>query len=333
MIRQTYETLDFYEQFYYPANLAEKSPASDVQMRLSIKRLGEYALELLSIETLTIDGIDDLMIDGFKGWRLKGGRLKGTGRPLSSATVNKDLRNIRALVNFAVRRRQRAAQIDFDFMRETEDEPEAWSIDEFRRILGSCREERGEICGIPACDWWPAQQLTILNTGARITAVMLTPLEAFDPTTGALRIAGSVQKQKKGQADVLHQIVSAALRRIVLPFEPRQLLLPWPYDQNVEQWPALIAAYRRILARAGLPTTSKDLFHKLRRTCGTYVTAAADEETARKQLGHSTVRVTKKYIDKTKVRRTPTATDLLPWHDIAEEIAPASLDGQLRLFD
>lgn len=317
MIRATYSLSEFYQQFYYPARLARKSPRSDEQMRLSIRRIEQYALEQLSIERLTIDGIDDLMVDGFKAWR------RG-----SAATLNKDLRNLRALTNWAKRRKQRADQLDFEFERVTTDEPEAWSFEELSAILRSCRQERGTIEGLPARLWWPAQQLVILNTGARISAVMLTPLTAFNRTTGVLRIAGAHQKHKHGQADALAPIVLAALFAIIDGFAPRGLLLPWPYDQNQDQWPALIHAYRRILARAGLPTTSKDLFHKLRRTNATYVTAAADEETARKQLGHSTVKVTRGYLDQTKIKRK-SASELLPWH----QLEPAANDRQLRLFD
>jgi hypothetical protein len=314
MIRATYGVLEFYEQFYLPGRLSRRSPLTDQQMRLSIARIEQYALAL-SIERLTIDGVDDLLIDGFKAWR-----------KASAATVNKDLRHLRALVNYARRRKFRADQLDFDFEPVIEDEPEAWSTEEFSRILSACRQEEGQICGIAAPAWWTAHQLVILNTGARISAVMKTLASAFDPATGALRITGRVQKQKKGQADVLHPITQRALRKIVTPARDGGLLFPWPFDQNQPQWPALINAYRRILARAGLPTTAKDLFHKLRRTNGTYVTAAADPETARAQLGHSTVWVTRRYIDPTKIKRK-TATDLLPWHEIA-----ADDDRQLRLF-
>jgi integrase len=314
MIRQTLTLLEFYEQVYFPARLARRSKATDTQMRLTIKRLEQYAGRKLNISEICEE-----MLDGFKVWR-----------KCSGATVNKDLRHVRALCNLAVRRRHRADQLYLDFEPVVEDEPEAWSFAEVSRILASCRQEKGSICEIPADDWWTAQQLTILNVGSRITATMKTPVAKYDRSTGTLRIQGRNQKQKKGQVEVLHETVVAALDRILLGFPPRELLFPWPYDQNVDQWPALNNAYRRILARAGLPTTDKDLFHKMRRTNATYVTAAADEETAKKQLGHSTVAVTQRYIDKAKLPARKTATDLLPWDLLAIK---RDTDRQLRLFD
>jgi integrase len=67
-------------------------------------------------------------------------------------------------------------------------------------------------------------------------------------------------------------------------------------------------SYRQILEAAGLPHGSKDLFHKLRRTSGTYLARATDELTAQLHLGHSHVSVTRRsYIDPGKLQRVQAA--------------------------
>lgn len=298
----------FVAAVYHPARLTRRSKGHATQIDLTVRRFVEFAGDP------DIDRIDESTIDGFKAWR-----------KASAATVNKDLRNLRAILNLARRRKYRADEVAIEFEPTVEDPVEAWSVEEFCLILASCRQETGEICGIPATRWWTAQQMVILNVGARISAVMQARMDDLDWERSLLRIRGSTQKHRRGQIDPLHPKTMAALAQIATP--ARELLFPWPYDRNVIQWPSLIHHYRRILARAGLPTTAKDLFHKLRRTNATFICAAADEETARRQLGHSSVEVTRRYLDQTKISTRQTAAELLPWDQVASQP-----ERQLRLF-
>lgn len=298
----------FVAEVYHPARLTRRSKGHATQIELTVRRFLEFAGDP------EIDRIDEATIDGFKVWR-----------KASAATVNKDLRNLRAILNLAKRRKYRTDEVAIEFEPTVEDPVEAWSVEQFCRILASCRRETGDICGIPADRWWAAQQLVILNVGARISAVMQARMDDLDWERSLLRIRGSTQKHRRGQIDPLHPKTMAALVEIASP--TRELLFPWPYDRNVIQWPSLIHHYRRILARAGLPTTAKDLFHKLRRTNATFICAAADEETARRQLGHSSVEVTRRYLDPTKISKRRTAAELLPWDQVASQP-----ERQLRLF-
>jgi hypothetical protein len=203
--------------------------------------------------------------------------------------------------------------------RECLDTKPAWSFEEVRRILASAREQKGKICGIVAADWWEALLLFILNTGLRIDTVMRTPRDHFDPQTQVVRIPAALQKHKKEHAQVLHPSVATAIVRLSKTSRPlRKWLFPWPIksDGNRKAWQKLEVAYRKILLRAGLPATRTDLFHKLRRTNATFITAASSEEVARNQLGHSALSVTRRYIDRTKVTLR-TGTDLLPWEQLA----------------
>ena len=83
----------------------------------------------------------------------------------------------------------------------------------------------------------------------------------------------------------------------------------WPYDRTKEGWPALTLQLKYCLVHGGLresvkKVTSRDLWHKLRRTFATTMYAeSGDIELVRDMLGHSSIDVTYRYIDKTKVGR------------------------------
>jgi len=293
MIQALVTLTHFYENTYFPAKLARKSHRTDKQMRLTIRRFEQFANR-----ELLIDEVCDDMIDGFRIWR-----KKPDGKAVSAATLNKDLRQINALVNFACRRKKRSDQLDFDFEDELLDDPIAWFPEELDRIFAAAAAEEGLLFGsqIRAADFWPALVATIYSTGARITSILETPYENFDATRGILTIPARSQKHKKGQVHHLHERTTQLLRAIYLP--ARELLLPWPWDRTHDSWPTLNEHYRRILARAGLPIDRSRLFHCLRKTTGTRVAAASNAETARQQLGHSSTAVTARYIDS---RQTPT---------------------------
>ena len=62
----------------------------------------------------------------------------------------------------------------------------------------------------------------------------------------------------------------------------------------------LTAGLKRILTRAGLPTSERDLWHKIRRTFATQVNAKAGIAMAQTLLGHSSPAITQRYIDPTQ---------------------------------
>lgn len=305
MIRAVCDLSTLFEQFYKPARLLYRSHAHVVQIRLSISRFKDYivaaavaaGLPAENAGTVDVAEISDEMIDGFKAWR------HATG--VKAPTLNKDLRNLRLLLRFAAERKKRGETLIFRFEPEMVDPPEAFWPDELRRFFSSCALETGMIgdTGIPANLYWPALGAAIYSTAARVGVVMKTPLVNLDLDHGYLRLWAAANKQRKGQMIGLHPETVAALRRIVR--EPRELVFPWPYDKGGASWPTLIRHLRRILERAGLPTDRKHLFHCLRRTTATRMTAAGGIEKAREQMGHSTQKVSFRYVDQ---RQTPQIT-------------------------
>jgi integrase len=275
-----------FDLHYAPAKLARKSRAHRQQMRLTLDRLQEFFERPVDLDDFTLG-----LIDGFRAWRSD----KASPRYVEATTLNKDLRNLRALANFAHRRGFLAEQLFFEFEEEFVDDPLAWFPDELARIFASAAQERGSIGGLPAARFWQALPATIYSTGARIGAVMQLRREFVDLDRGLLTLKCRTQKQRKGQVLHLHPETVAAIEAIWLP--ERELMFPWPYDQQQQGWPTLTRHYKRILLRAGLPIDSKRLFHCLRKTTATCIEKASDRREAQRQLGHSTEQVTARYID------------------------------------
>jgi site-specific recombinase XerD len=235
------------------------------------------------------------------------------GRDRTRATVNKHRRVLLALWRFAKRRKLLAEYPDVDPLRDLRRIPTAWWPDEMFRIVKSGAEHPGTITcdagNIPAGAFWEALLRTAYNTGARVSALLTVRRDDVDLDSGFVRIDAERQKHR---TDGLYKLLPETLTAIRAIWKPRRdLLFPWPYDQGVRQWKCLNTHYRRILARAGLSSGRKDLFHKLRRTTATLVTAASGIEVACRLLGHSSIQVTQGYVDPSKLPNVY-AADVLP---------------------
>jgi hypothetical protein len=292
----------YFEQHYFPARCLRKSPGHVTQMLLSMRRLDECFGGRITPQTCT-----DEDVDRFKAWR----STPGGPWYCAAQTLNKDLRNFRAIENHCFKRRQRATQLWFDFEDEFLDEPEAWYEHEVEAILASCGQERGMFGRLPRSLFWQSLGMALVSTGARISATMKTPLSAFDPHQGQLLLAARTQKHRRGQRANLHP-KTVELLRLSIACEPtRRMLFPWPYDRNSASWPTLNSHWRRILARAELPNDRKHLFHCLRRTVGTRVRQHGTLEDVRDALVHSDKSVSARYIDTRQVR-SPGPADRTP---------------------
>lgn len=258
--------------------------------------------------------------------------LEGGAR---AATVNSYRAKILAVWNYARRPRFKALGLagadppDVDRTAEVLNDPTAWRVDEVGRLLDVAAMASGHVGKVLACDWWVALVLTIYDTGLRINATMHLPAGAVDLETGGLVVSGETQKQRRGQWFRLDGQTVEALRLIDPGHAER--LFPWPWDRREDgtwngDWKTLREHFKGLLRRAklikpGVPTR-KELFHKLRKTTGTYLAANAGEEAARDHLGHSSVAVTKRYED----------PRLLPASSKVEALPRPSYQRQLRLW-
>ena len=106
-------------------------------------------------------------------------------------------------------------------------------------------------------------------------------------------------KVSVGQTFIVSGQTSEAIHKMLaephLEMEEQELpefLFHWPIRKD-----AIHEHFRAILKRAGVYEKGEDTWHKMRRTCATHLTAAVGIEAASRQLGHSSVQMTKRYVD------------------------------------
>lgn len=310
----------FVERHYrHKPEIAGGSPRSLAEIRSQVANFGRY----LAREPLLSD-LTKAHLQAAMSWQLSQGRTRDT--------ANKLLRTLRALWSYAAEMEPplcdpplcgppRMRQLSVP-----QREPEAWSIDQFQRILAAARRLKGQIGKHPAGDWWAAILLTAWNTGARKTALMMIRRDWIDLPARQLVIEADVQKDQESIRATLQAETVEALLPLMPDRAAVRVFQDWPYDRNGTEWATLTRWLRKLIVAAGLratpaDVTHRDLWHKIRRTFATYICAVSDLETARRMLGHSSVEVTRRYIDQSKLGQKSQA-DLLP-----------RLDGQqLRLF-
>lgn len=290
----------FFEDVYRPLRLSTSSEGTIEKFRTLLNSLRRFAGVEPHFGLLTDD-----TAERFLAWLVSPKRI--------NTTTNGYYRTLLALWRFAWRKRKVAdLPRDIDPLREDRHEPDAWSLVELARLIDTGRTDPEILNGVPMRIWWPAFLQAMYVTGVRVAALRSVPRADYDETTGWLIVRAPQQKQRSDQR---FKLSADAIRAIadLLPYCSDRLF-PFPF---VSPHP-LRNRLRKLLQTAGLPTSRLDLFHKIRRTTATYIADAADEEAARRHLGHSSLQVTRRYLDQRKIRRTR-GEDVLPQLPAADD--------------
>jgi integrase len=273
----------FFETVYAPRRFVDCSKNTVVSYRTAVRRLNEFCRCVVLLSRLC----DDL-VERFLVW------LAECGYP--PATRKRMRGEILAIARFSFRKRFTDYQPrDVDAIKLPKIEPDAWSVAEVGRLLAVAASTEGTVSGFPARIYWPALLMLIYDTGLRINALMRLRMEDVDLETGWVKARWATQKQRADQVLPIHRDTIALL--LQMGDRDRDLLFPFPFKSSE----ALTSRLRLLLQRAGLPSGKRELFHKLRRTAGTMTAAASDEFAAMRLLGHSSINVTRRYLDRTKL--------------------------------
>ena len=223
-------------------------------------------------------------------------------RTQSPGTAAKDRAQLRAVWEFAARRKLVDTWPALPRIVVPERVPEAWLADELQRLLDATRLEPGTIHGFSSADVFRAMILTQYWTGERIGAVM--GLQCAD--VRGCNVIFRAESRKGGRRDTFREIpVECADALLAVRRRPEDAAIPWqahPTD--------IYRRLKRILARAGLPARRQDMFHKFRKTAASYYEAAGED--AQKLMDHSSRKVTERYLDPRIVRRGRPASEVLP---------------------
>lgn len=282
--------LKFATETYVPRRMVGCKPLSVNHLRWSINRFAKF----LGRAPILDDCCNSTM-NSFMAWMLN----VRNHRP---ATVNGTRKNIVSLWSYARKRGLiREEPNDCDKVRMPRDLPNAWTVEEIGRIIRAAREQVVPKKGMvyPAFVFFPALLLTAYDTGLRVSSLMRIRRADWRSDRRELTAMAEFSKVSVGQTFVVSEQTSEAIHRMLtephLEMKPEELpsfLFHWPIRKD-----AIHEHFRAILKRAGLYEKGEDTWHKMRRSCATHLTAAVGIEAASRQLGHSSVQMTKRYVD------------------------------------
>ncbi len=232
----------------------------------------------------------------------------------SAATANDRRRDLVSLWNFAVRCRLLLRGPDVDKVRETREIPKAWTIQEFETLLQSARNYKTRsqnALRYPAGQWFECLFLVAYDTGLRLNALLSIRLADWKPDRREVTCDAEFQKTRVAQTFQVSEQTASAIQGMLAagaerPEKP-EFLFDWPMRRD-----SIHPHMRKILKAAGLyGEAGDDTFHRIRKTSATHLTAALGIEAASRQLGHSSIEMTRRYVD---VRQTGhhNAADHLP---------------------
>jgi site-specific recombinase XerD len=224
-------------------------------------------------------------------------------RTKQATTAAKDRAQIRALWEFAARRKLVDTWPTIPAVRVPKRIPEAWLTGELQRLLDAAKAEKTTICGIPGGLWWRAILLLCYDTGERIGAVLSLKWSGVRGNSVLFR----AEDRKGRRNDILRDISDdtlAALLEIKRERNDNDEVFPWD-NCYTYIWTRL----KIILGRAKLPAGRKDKFHKIRKTTASYAEAAG--LSAQRLLDHANPCTTAAYLDPRIVKQRA-APEVLP---------------------
>jgi integrase len=225
---------------------------------------------------------------------------------VSPATVNKELRHLRAVLKKAKRWGYLPTLPEFSeaFVREPERLPTYVTPEHFAALYqaaDAAKFPRG--LPYPAADWWRALFMTAFMTGWRIGALLALRREDVDLDAGTAVTLAEHNKGKRDQAIDLHPVVVDHLKAI-RSFDAR--VFPWTHGRRM-----IFTEFARIQAAAKVKPQRKERygFHDLRRG---FATMNADRLTAdalQALMQHRDYQTTQRYINIARQLK-PAAHDL-----------------------
>ncbi len=264
--------LDLYERH----RLAAASAKRKVQYLNEIKHLETFLGRPADATDLTDTNVTDVM-----QWLI----TRGCAVP----TANKHRTHILALWRFLARKGIVDHWPDVQPFPEPERIPQAWTKAELAKLWQACAAQEGDYEGVPRAGWWLSLHAVLWDTGERISALVSTPWSQLDLDDGWLTVTAEQRKgRRRGKLFRLHADTRALLQQIADPH--RELVWPWPFCSAY-----LWNRYTLLLKTAGLSHDRWSKFHRMRRSSASWYEAAGGDATV--LLGHSSRRVTEKYLD------------------------------------
>jgi len=211
--------------------------------------------------------------------------------------------NLMAMANFAFKKGHIPTCPEVQPIVIPEITPEAWTLDELRRLLDACRVMPGKMDGLPSGDWWYALHLFALDTGERTEATLSLRWSWVDRLHGWVNVPAMVRKGRR--KPMRYKLRSETLAALVSLSRPNREHVFW--TPAVTSTATFYGRYDQLLSRAGLPKGRRFKLQRMRRTFASLVERSGGDAT--RALAHSSRRITERsYLDESLIDRPPIVT-------------------------
>ena len=229
------------------------------------------------------------------------------GKRVSPATINKELRTIRAVLRKAVRWGYLATCPEVEFLKEPGKLLTYVSPDDFQAIYGACETARWPDVGpFSPADWWRGLITMAYMTGWRIGALLALRWDDVDLEAGTAISWADDNKGKRDQLVPLHALVLEHLRPLV---SFHALVFPWNHHNR-----AVLNEFHAIQRAAGVKPVGKARygFHDLRRGFATLNAETLTPDALQLMMQHKDYTTTQRYISLARQRSNMTEKLFVP---------------------
>jgi integrase len=279
-----------------------------------------------------VQSVNTAVIDEFIAKRRLEGGLK-PGSVVSPATINKDLRHIKAALRIANEWGYLPTVPKIRMVKEPQKLPTYVTAEHFDLIyskacdLANLPNEKGQ--GYSAADWWKALVVVAYLTGLRIGEILAIKTEDLKLDGGELITRWADTKADRDEIIPLHPVVVEHLRTLV---GTAPLVFTWPHDPRT-----LWSEFTRIQAEAGIHLVCREQhdhtpschvygFHDFRRAFATVNAPRLKPEVLQRLMRHKSYQTTQKfYINPTSQMQD--AVSQMPVPDVLKKKPPEPADG------
>jgi integrase len=212
------------------------------------------------------------------------------GHSVSVATINRELRSVRALLRLAHEWGYLPTVPKIVMLREPQKLPRYVSPEDFAAIYPVCDQaKRPQAGNYTPGGWWRALLVFAYMTGWRIGEILSLRWEDVSLDNGTALTRWEDNKGRRDALVPLHPVVVDHLRRVV---DFGRLVFLWPHHRRT-----LWEEFHRIQQAAGIGPDAVYGFHDLRRAFASMNAARLPAEALQRLMRHRNYTTTQKYIN------------------------------------